>query len=170
MPARVGTAKNRKVSRLRKVVLQTRVPPGEEYRRVCALALSFPGVEESSSYGTPSLKVKGKIMARLRSEAEGALALRCDFLDRQILLQADPDTFFVTDHYLNYPMVLVRLENVRRQALPDLIERAWRTVAPQKLVAEYDAQRELRVPAQLPPPAKKRKRARRSRKRRARKP
>jgi hypothetical protein len=55
------------------------------YQRVCAIALRLPGVEESTAYGTPSLKVKGRIMCRLRTEAEGALALRCDFLDRQIL-------------------------------------------------------------------------------------
>jgi hypothetical protein len=131
----------KKVSKLRKLTLQTKAPPGPEYRRVCAIALALPGVEESTSYGTPSLKVKGKIMSRLRTEAEGALALRCDFLDRQILLQAAPRTFFVTDHYLNYPMVLVRLNRVRKRDLPDLIERAWRMVAPPKLVAEYDAAR-----------------------------
>ncbi len=66
----------------------------------CEIARKLPGVEESSSYGTPALKVKGRFMCRLRSEAEGALAIRCDFLDRQILLQADPEVFFVTDHYL----------------------------------------------------------------------
>jgi hypothetical protein len=125
--------------RLRKVILQTQTAPGAEYRRVCEIARKLPGVEESSSYGTPALKVKGRFMCRLRSEAEGALALRCDFLDRQILLQSDPEVFFVTDHYLDYPMVLVRLDKIRLSALPDLIERAWRLVAPSKLVAEYDA-------------------------------
>lgn len=124
--------------KLRQMVLQARAPHAL-YRRVCAIALRLPGVEESTSYGTPSLKVKGKIMARLRSEAEGALALRCDFLDRQILLQAAPQTFFITDHYLNYPMILVRLSKVRRRELPNLIERAWRIVAPARLVAEHDA-------------------------------
>ena len=126
---------------LRKVILQTQTAPGDEYRRVCEIARKLPGVEESSSYGTPALKVKGRFLCRLRSEAEGALAIRCDFLDRQILLQADPEVFFVTDHYLDYPMILVRLDRVRLSALPDLIERAWRMVAPPKLVAEYDARR-----------------------------
>lgn len=129
---------------LRKGGLQSRAAPGANYQRVCAIALALPGVEQSTSYGTPSLKVKGKIMSRLRTEAEGALALRCDFLDRQILLQADPDAFFLTDHYLNYPMILVRLDKVRRSELPDLIERAWRFVAPRRLVAEYDAKKGAR--------------------------
>ena len=126
-------------SKLRKVILQTRVKPGLEYRRAVAIALELPGVEEETSYGTPALKVKNKFLARLRTEAEGALAIRCDFLDRQILLQADPRTFFITDHYLNYPMILVHLKRIRVRELRDLITRAWRMVAPAKLVAEYDA-------------------------------
>jgi hypothetical protein len=127
--------------KLRKVILQIQTAPGAEYKRVCEIARKLPGVEESSSYGTPALKVKGRFMCRLRTEAEGALAIRCDFLDRQILLQSDPGVFFVTEHYLEYPMVLVRLDKIRLSALPDLIERAWRMVAPAKLVAEYDARR-----------------------------
>lgn len=127
--------------RLRKVILQTQTAPGAEYKRVCEIARKLPGVEESSSYGTPALKVKGRFMCRLRSEAEGALAIRCDFVDRQMLLQADPEVFFVTDHYLDYPMVLVRLDKIRFSALPELIERAWRMVATPKLLAEHDARR-----------------------------
>src|SRR5262245_42994550 len=122
MAKRARRPKRTKVSTLRKLALQTRVLPGPEYERVCAIARELPGMEESTSYGTPSLKVKGKFMARLRTEAEGALAIRCDFLDRQILLQANPEAFFVTDHYLNYPAILVRLDKVRRGELKDLIE------------------------------------------------
>jgi hypothetical protein len=108
---------------------------------VCQIALKLPGVEESTSYGTPALKVKGRLICRLRTEAEGALALRCDFVDRQMLLQADPNVFFVTDHYLNYPMVLVHLDRVRRSVLPELLQRAWRMAAPSRLVEEFDAAR-----------------------------
>ena len=128
---------------LRKVTLQQRTPPGPAYKRVVQLALKLPGVEESTSYGTPALKVKGRFMCRLRTEAEGALALCCDFVDRQMLITANPSIFFVTDHYINYPMILVRLDKIRRTMLPDLLRRAWRIAAPPKLVAEFDA-RELR--------------------------
>ena len=113
--------------------------PDKVYKHVCALALKFPGVEVSTSYGTPSIKVKGKVMARLRSEAEGGLAIRCDFVDRQMLLQAAPEAFCLMDHYRDYPMILIRLDQVRRDALPDLIERAWRMVASKRLIATYDA-------------------------------
>jgi hypothetical protein len=108
------------------------------WRKLVALAQRFPGVEESTSYHTPALKVKGKLIARLRTEAEGALALYCDFVDREMLLQAAPDTFFITDHYANYPMILVRLDKLLPSALPDLIGKAWRMRAPRRLIDEFD--------------------------------
>lgn len=131
-------AKQAKPSIRKKAAQKPTATPSPAYRQFVKLALTFPGVEESTSYGTPGLKVKGKLLSRLRTEAEGALALRCDFIDREILLQADPEAFFLTDHYLNYPMILVRLDKVRADALPDLFERAWRMQAPPKLIAEYD--------------------------------
>lgn len=109
------------------------------YEALCKTALKLPGVELSTSYGTPSIKVRGKILGRLRTEAEGAFAIRCDFLDRQILMQAHPQAFFITDHYLNYPMVLMRLEKVGRRELTDLLERAWRMVATAALIRQKDA-------------------------------
>ena len=110
----------------------------ELYRRVVTIATAFPGVEITRAYGTPCIKVKGKVMARLRTEAEGGLALRCDFPERQMLMQADPIAFYLTDHYLDWPMVLVNLAEVRWAAMPGLIDAAWRLVAPKRLIAEYD--------------------------------
>lgn len=111
----------------------------KSYERYLKIALALPGAEASTSYGTPSVKIRGKILSRWRTEAEGALAIRCDFLDRQILLQTQPDVFFLTDHYVNYPMVLMRLEKTSRDVLIDVVERAWRLVAPAKLVREREA-------------------------------
>jgi hypothetical protein len=108
------------------------------YERYLKIALALPATEASTSYGTPSIKVRSKILSRWRTEAEGALALRCDFLDRQILMQALPEVFFLTDHYLNYPMILVRLDKVSKDVLVDVTERAWRMVAPGKLVKARD--------------------------------
>ncbi|MDB5986092.1 MAG: hypothetical protein JWR16_1145 [Nevskia sp.] len=110
---------------------------GVSYADYVRMALAFPGVEESTSYNTPAIKVKGKLISRLRSEAEGALAIRCDFIDREMLLQAAPEVFFITEHYANYPMILVQLESVLPEALRDLFERAWRAQAPNKLVKEF---------------------------------
>jgi hypothetical protein len=108
------------------------------YERYLKIVLALPGAEASTSYGTPAVKIRGKTLSRWRTEAEGALAVRCDFLDRQILLQTQPEVFFLTDHYLNYPMILLRLDKVSREVLKDVTERAWRLVAPEKLVRERD--------------------------------
>ena len=118
-------------------------PPGAKlaarYGRVVELAKRLPGVVESRSYGTPSIKVKRRLLARLRSEAEGGLAIQCDFMEREMLLQAAPETFYVTDHYADYPMVLVNLETVRWEAMPGILEHGWRQVAPPALVRELEA-------------------------------
>lgn len=111
----------------------------ERFARVVAIASRFPGVEESRSYGTPAIKVKRKLLARLRSEAEGGLAIVCDFVDREMLLQAAPETFYITDHYADWPMVLINLDTVRWDAMPDILERAWRSVATPSLIKEYEA-------------------------------
>jgi len=111
---------------------------GMTFQDVAAVACKLPEVEISKSYDTPSLKVRGKMMARLLEDGK-TLVLRTGLLDRQILMQADPDTFFITGHYTNYPLVLVRLGKVSRVAVPDLLERAWRLVAPKTLVEMLDA-------------------------------
>ncbi len=111
------------------------------YERYLRIALKLPGTEVSVSYGTPSVKVGGKVLSRLRTDAEGALAIRCDFIDREMLLQADSDVFFITDHYRDYPMILVRLDKIRADALLDLVERAWRLQAPKKLIDQLDGSR-----------------------------
>ncbi len=120
------------------------------YERYLKVVLALPGTEASPGPGTlwvrgtavfetPSVRVCGKVLSRWRTEAEGALALRCGLLDRQILLQAQPDIFFVTDHYASYPMILMRMERVSPAVLTDVIERAWRLVAPARLVKQRDA-------------------------------
>ena len=108
------------------------------FEQVRLAAQAFPGVEDSTSYGTPALKVRGKLLARLHQSGE-CLVLRADLLGREILLQSDSRVFYITDHYRDYPWVLVRFSGVDAGALPDLIERAWRLVAPKTLIAKYDS-------------------------------
>ena len=121
---------------LRSKVVTAAIATG--YSRYLRVALSMPGAEESTSYGTPAVKVRGKLMSRWRTEAEGALAIRCDLLDRQILLLTQPDIFFLTDHYRDYPIILMRAEKASQEVMVDAVERAWRLVAPAKLVRERD--------------------------------
>jgi hypothetical protein len=104
------------------------------------IAHALPGVVDGTSYGTPALKVGGKLIARLHQSMD-CLVLRSDLLDREILMQSAPDAFFITDHYRDYPWILVRLGVVEKSALPDLIERAWRSVASKTLVKKYENER-----------------------------
>jgi len=126
------------------VVLMQRAPkttkrrPAVTFDQVRAAAQALPGIAVSTSYGTPALKVRGKLLARLHQSGE-CLVLRADLLDREILMQADPRVFFITDHYRDYPWILVRFSAVDPGALPDLMERAWRLVAPKSLVAKFDS-------------------------------
>jgi|SRR5208282_962304 len=88
------------------------------------IGLALPGVEESTAYGAPALKVRGKLMACVpthRSADSNSLVVRIDFDNRAELLAADPDVYYVTDHYLEYGAVLVRLSRVTPDVLRDLL-------------------------------------------------
>ena len=66
------------------------------------------------------------------------LAIRCEFLVRDILLKAAPDVFHLTDHYRDYPAILVDLKKIKKAALLDILEQGWRMSASKKLLREYD--------------------------------
>ena len=101
------------------------------------LALALPGVEEGPCYGTPGFRVRGKFLARLWEDGE-TLVVKCGDDERDFRMQADPETFFTTDHYRGYPTVLIRLARVRTADLRDILEQAWRRSAPKRLIAEYE--------------------------------
>jgi hypothetical protein len=95
------------------------------------IGLTLPGVEESAAYGSPALKVRGKLLACVpahRSAEPGSLMVRVDFDDRDELLAAAPDVYYVTDHYLGYTAVLVRLSLVTPDVLRDLLGMAHKFV------------------------------------------
>ncbi len=107
---------------------------GTTWQRLCADAARLPGVETGTSYATPALFVRKKLLARLREDGE-SVALRIDLMDRDVLLEADPTAFFLTDHYRPHPWVLMRLAAVRHASALELLESAWRAAAPRRLVA-----------------------------------
>src|SRR5262249_41227451 len=108
---------------------------------VSAIGARFPAIEEGTSYGTPSLKVRGKFICRLRTNPDALVMRVIDLADREALLKGDPDVYFTTPHYDGYPAVLIRLEAIELDALAELIENAWRVQAPKRVVAAYDADR-----------------------------
>lgn len=95
------------------------------------IGLKLPGVQESTAYGAPALKVQGQLLACIpsnRSAEPESLAVRVDFDNRAELLAADPDVYSVTDHYVGYSAVLVRLSRVTPDTLRDLLGMALKFV------------------------------------------
>jgi hypothetical protein len=102
-----------------------------DFDTVRKIGLALPDVEESTAYGSPALKVRGKLLACVpthRSAESGSLMVRVGFDDRAELLAAAPDVYYVTDHYLNYSSVLVRLFRVTPGVLRDLLGMAHKFV------------------------------------------
>jgi hypothetical protein len=96
---------------------------------VRALGLALPGVEEGTMFGTPALRVRGRMfscIASHKSAEPDTLVVCIDFDSRDELIAAEPETYYLTDHYVGYPSVLVRLSRIRRDALEDLLQMAWR--------------------------------------------
>jgi hypothetical protein len=92
------------------------------------MALALPHVEQGTIHGVLSLKVRGKLLCcpAIHASAEpGTLAVRIDPADRTKLIEANPGAYYVTDHYLAHPMILVRLSRVGRRSLKDLLGAAW---------------------------------------------
>lgn len=115
---------------------------GVTFEQVCALALALPEVTQSVTHGTPSLRVRDKFFARLLEDGE-TLSIKCDQNLRDMLIEARSEVFYITEHYRNYAYVLVRLSRADLAELRDLIERAWRMIAPKRLVAAWDAAQDM---------------------------
>ncbi len=102
------------------------------------IGLKLPHVEESTAYGSPALKLHGRLLACMaihKSAEPNSLVVRIDFDQRRELVAEDPNTYYLTDHYVDYSAVLVRLSRVHPDALRDLLYGAWRFVgarAPQR--------------------------------------
>jgi len=102
-----------------------------DFATVRKIASGLPDVEDAAAYGSPAIKVRGKMltcMAINKSAEPGSLVVRIDFEQRAELLSGAPDVYYLTDHYLNYPCVLVRLSRIQEDALRDLLGAAWRFV------------------------------------------
>ncbi|MEA2810711.1 MAG: hypothetical protein QOJ17_4852 [Rhodospirillaceae bacterium] len=84
---------------------------------------TLPGVEEGTSYRTPAWRHRGRLLARLHQDGE-AIVLKVGNQTRDHLLQADSETFFVTDHYVGHPVVLARLDRLSPSDLKKLLVRA----------------------------------------------
>lgn len=107
---------------------------------VLSLALALPEAEEGTSYGTPAFKIRGKLFARLREEGD-VLVVKAEIGHREALIASQPETYFVTPHYQDYPYVLVPLPAANEAELADLFADAWAMAAPKRLAVSFEAGR-----------------------------
>jgi hypothetical protein len=105
------------------------------------IALSFPGVTEGRSYGAPAFLVNKKFFTRLRPQEQAMVLLEVSFDEREMLIEAEPETFFFTAHYKDYPSVLARIATLHPGSFKNFLERRWRKIAPKTLVKARDAER-----------------------------
>jgi hypothetical protein len=104
---------------------------GVKFEAVRKFVLSLEGVEEVRSYGTPGFKMRGVLFARLKEDGE-TLVVRMEFEARDEMISTAPEIYFVTDHYLNYKWILVRLPKIEPDAMKDLLRGAWRMAEAEK--------------------------------------
>lgn len=106
-------------------------------RQIRRLALNLPGVTEGECHGTVAFYVRRRLMLRLRDDNR-TLVVRSPIASRAELIRSEPDLFFVTDHYLNYPAVLVNLSKATEARLKQIIVDAWRRLASKKQTAAFE--------------------------------
>ena len=99
-----------------------------KFKDALKIAKSLGTVEESTSYGTPAIKLDGKLVARLKEDGD-SLVVGTTYEERAEMMAAEPETYYITDHYLNAPWVLVRLSRMHPDALRDLLGRSLRLAA-----------------------------------------
>src|SRR5262245_9126381 len=108
------------------------MPRGSSFKTVEAIGRTLPDVEVTTMYGQPALKVRGKMfvcIASHKSAEPNTLAVMMPLDDRDALLEEDPATYYLKEHYVNYPCVLVRLSRVGGDALRDLVIGAHRFIS-----------------------------------------
>ena len=101
-----------------------------------AIGRTLPDVEVTTTWGAPSLKVRGKMFACVainKSAEPNSMVVRMDTAQRDVLIEEDPATYYLTDHYIDYPCVLVRMSRVSPDALRDLLQGAHRFVSTPRL-------------------------------------
>lgn len=101
------------------------------FATVRAIGTKLPDVEVSTAFGAPALKLHGKLLACIatnKAAEPNTLVVRVGFDERDAMIVDDPETYYLKDHYVDYDVVLVRLANVGKEAMQDLLQNAWRRV------------------------------------------
>ena len=101
---------------------------------VRSIALRLPETVAATSYGSPSFKVRDKLFARIKEDGK---TLAIFTVERDKWIEAKPAVFFITDHYLNYPMMLVNLKKADKKELAQLIRASWKLRASKTVLKTY---------------------------------
>jgi|SRR5579872_780350 len=129
---------------------QSVVPKNKiDFDTVRRIALELPDVEDASAYGAPAIKVRGKLLTCIptnKSAEPDSLAVRIGIDQREELVAGAPEVYYFTDHYADYPMVLVRLSRIHPDALRDLLGAAWRFVTAKTPGGKRPARKSVRRP------------------------
>jgi hypothetical protein len=111
----------------------------DEIRKI---ALTWPEVEDGTSYGTSALKVRKKLMVRLKEDGDSMVMPGVPSEERELLIESQPKVFYFTDHYRDYPMVLIRLSKTKHATVEPLLRRQWRALASRAAVRKFDTSQE----------------------------
>jgi len=120
-----------------------------KWEQLVKIGRGLPEVEEGIWFRTPALKVRGKSFVRLKEDGESVVFLLESVDEQEFLVRAQPELYFITDHYRGYPAVLARLAKLRVAECRRRLEQGWRLKAPRKLVAKLEPAR-----GKLPPRAR----------------
>jgi hypothetical protein len=103
------------------------------------IALAWPEVEDGTSYGTVALKVRKKLLVRLKEDGDSLVVPGVPHEERDMLVESQPKVFYFTNHYKDYPIVLIRLSKAKRATVEPLLRRQWRSLASKAAVESMDS-------------------------------
>lgn len=109
-----------------------------KWLELCKIGLSYPEVVEDFSYGTPALKVREKMFARLKEDGSSVAFYLSSLEQKEELLNSKPEIYFTTDHYNGYAMVLARLSTLTKAQCKARLDESWRIKAPKTLVKAFE--------------------------------
>jgi hypothetical protein len=106
------------------------------WEQLVKLGCELPEVAEGIWFRTPALKVRGKSFVRLKEDGKSVVFLLESVDEQEFLTRAQPELYFITDHYIGYPAVLARLSKLRVAECRRRLEQGWRLKAPKSLVKQ----------------------------------
>lgn len=113
------------------------------FDEVRKISLAWPEVEDGTSYGTPALKVRKKLLVRLKEDGDSLVMPGVPADERDMLVESQPKMFYFTDHYKDYPYVLIRLSKAKRASVEPLLQRQWRALASKAAINKFDTSQQM---------------------------